>query len=441
MFVDFIVGLLISSLKKLLPQEKFKLHLLPEQEDFVDVKDLMKSLTDEQLIQSANDYWDGIGDDSLQVFKPFGDIVEPTYQTRALSVIFKAANLFEGAKVLDFGCATGWLTIALSEMGLDAHGVDVAKKAIALAKKSKKNQRTGSSVQFKDYDGHTLPYPDSSFDRIICFDTFHHVKNIEATIIEMARVLKPGGRIIMSEPYFGHSRAVQSQNEMRNFNVIENDLDMREVARLCRANDMTYPTFLLLPNELIECRFEDNEKWNSDEAMHNNFMEKLSLQSPHPAGLMFYIEKWKDEQFPCVYSFKENVQNKNSMAMEGFCSPEAWGSWIVSQTARLTLPLDIRNVSGLRVSITCRSFTPKMRRILKAKIIVNGKLKINKMFFNSSEQELVFTLDRAELAGFDCIVFDFEFSPGKSPFELGLGPDQRRLELGISSIEVSSLDS
>ena len=80
--------------------------------------------------------------------------------------------------------------------------------------------------QFLTFDGHTLPLPDESVERIICLDAFHHVPNPEEVLAEMSRVLVAGGRAGFAEPGPEHSRSETSQYEMRQHSVIENDVDL-----------------------------------------------------------------------------------------------------------------------------------------------------------------------------------------------------------------------
>jgi SAM-dependent methyltransferase len=51
-------------------------------------------------------------------------------------------------------------------------------------------------------DGQRLPFADASFDRIICTETLEHVEDVGQTLGELARVLKPGGRLAVSVPHF-----------------------------------------------------------------------------------------------------------------------------------------------------------------------------------------------------------------------------------------------
>ena len=51
------------------------------------------------------------------------------------------------------------------------------------------------------YDGRTLPFSDKSFDGVLCTQVLEHVPNPEALFTEIHRVLRPGGRLILSAPF------------------------------------------------------------------------------------------------------------------------------------------------------------------------------------------------------------------------------------------------
>jgi SAM-dependent methyltransferase len=51
------------------------------------------------------------------------------------------------------------------------------------------------------YDGKTLPFPDEHFDAVVSFEVFEHVFNIDETLREIRRVLKPGGQILITTPF------------------------------------------------------------------------------------------------------------------------------------------------------------------------------------------------------------------------------------------------
>lgn len=51
------------------------------------------------------------------------------------------------------------------------------------------------------YDGRTLPFPDDHFDAVVSFEVFEHVFDIDQTMVEIRRVLKPGGQILLTTPF------------------------------------------------------------------------------------------------------------------------------------------------------------------------------------------------------------------------------------------------
>ena len=232
---------------------------------FIDVRDLIATLTDEELMATADAYFAGLNAGSEQCYKPFSNPSDAVYLTRHLGLLLQAADLFMGADVLDFGCATGWLTLGLAEMGLNATGVDVSPAAIALADglKAQRGLRPGSVAQFHSYDGHRLPYPDASFDRVVCFDSFHHVRDQATTLAEMARVLRPGGRIAMLEPGPNHSKTPQSQAEMAQFKVIENDIALPEIARIAKGLGLSPPQVLVQFHKPLSLGFDTFQEWTS----------------------------------------------------------------------------------------------------------------------------------------------------------------------------------
>ncbi|HEY7728972.1 MAG TPA: methyltransferase domain-containing protein, partial [Candidatus Eisenbacteria bacterium] len=80
--------------------------------------------------------------------------------------------------------------------------------------------------RFLPYDGHRLPLPAESVDRIACFDAFHHVPNPEELLGEFYRVLRPGGRAVLAEPGEGHSHSELSAFETDRCGVLETELDV-----------------------------------------------------------------------------------------------------------------------------------------------------------------------------------------------------------------------
>lgn len=104
-----------------------------------------------------------------------------------------------GDRVLEIGCGTGSLLMALkrAQPGADAVGLDPDAAALAIARR--KAARAGLGVQLDQGFADELPYPDASFDRVLSSFMFHHLSRgvKETTLREVLRVLRPGGRFHM----------------------------------------------------------------------------------------------------------------------------------------------------------------------------------------------------------------------------------------------------
>lgn len=260
----------------------------------VDVRRLIDSLSDDDLRQCADEYFSGITVDSPQCHKPFMDPDNAVHLCAHLGLLFEAADLFPAAEVLDFGCGTGWLTMALGQIGCRAVGVDLSPKAIELARRLAAEGRPGrrGAAEFASYDGRRLPFEDGRFDRIVCFDAFHHVKDQQATLAEFARVLRPGGRVAFVEPGPHHSTTPQSQAEMLHHRVIENDVVMEDIARFAEAVGLAAPEFLLQYPRPLRVGLEDFRRWSSDGVPAHEARRLIHpLISSMTDGQYFHLQK------------------------------------------------------------------------------------------------------------------------------------------------------
>jgi ubiquinone/menaquinone biosynthesis C-methylase UbiE len=104
-----------------------------------------------------------------------------------------------GDRVLEIGCGTGSLLLAVkrSQPGAEVVGLDPDAAALAIARR--KADRAGVRVQTDQGYADELPYPDASFDRVLSSFMFHHLPRAakEASMREARRVLRPGGRFHM----------------------------------------------------------------------------------------------------------------------------------------------------------------------------------------------------------------------------------------------------
>lgn len=113
------------------------------------------------------------------------------------SRLVEQANIQACEKILEFGFGTASQTILMKQKTPDAQiiGVDVDPKIRDLA--LKKFEKTGLDIRLDLYDGATLPYPDSAFDKVVSSLVFHQLTAEQKLkcLRELRRVLKPNGEI------------------------------------------------------------------------------------------------------------------------------------------------------------------------------------------------------------------------------------------------------
>jgi SAM-dependent methyltransferase len=92
-------------------------------------------------------------------------------------------------KMLDVGCGSAWLAEHFS----DYTGIDSSPDAMSAA------ARSGREIMLGTVDG-PLPFDDATFGGVILKDVLEHVPEPVATVGEVQRVLRPGGRVFASSP-------------------------------------------------------------------------------------------------------------------------------------------------------------------------------------------------------------------------------------------------
>jgi ubiquinone/menaquinone biosynthesis C-methylase UbiE len=103
--------------------------------------------------------------------------------------------------ILDVGCGTGALLRELESRldgGIDLAGVDPAPAMLEVARAK---LRPGSRTRLKEASAEQLPFPDETFELLVSTVSFHHWSDQPAGLREAARVLTPGGRILLADHF------------------------------------------------------------------------------------------------------------------------------------------------------------------------------------------------------------------------------------------------
>ena len=100
----------------------------------------------------------------------------------------------KGHRILEVGCRAGNLTQHFYE-GNEVVGIDVDRNALA-----EFEERLGLKGQWVDVDSEDIPFKDSEFDLVVISEVMEHLRFPRHALVEIARVLRPGGRIVGSVP-------------------------------------------------------------------------------------------------------------------------------------------------------------------------------------------------------------------------------------------------
>lgn len=100
---------------------------------------------------------------------------------------------WDGLRVLDLGCAGGFMAEALAQRGARVTGIDPAQKAVEAARAHA--AAGGLDIRYDIGVGEALPYEDDAFDAIVCLDVLEHVHDLDRVCAEMARTTVRGGTL------------------------------------------------------------------------------------------------------------------------------------------------------------------------------------------------------------------------------------------------------
>lgn len=120
------------------------------------------------------------------------------------------------ATILDAGCGSCAKSILLAKRGFKVVATDFSSEALGLAAETVERAGVTDRITLRQGDLLRLPFVDGEFRFAICWGVLMHVPQLEQAMAELARVLAPGGVLVLSE---GNMRSVQSVS-MRGLKVL-----------------------------------------------------------------------------------------------------------------------------------------------------------------------------------------------------------------------------
>jgi 2-polyprenyl-3-methyl-5-hydroxy-6-metoxy-1,4-benzoquinol methylase len=122
----------------------------------------------------------------------------------ALRAAFLGEHVSAGDRVLDVGCGEGRFTGILTSAGAEVVGVDVAEEPLRRAR------ALDPELDLRVLDGEAAwDLPDASFDVVWAGEVIEHVADTAGWLSEARRVLRPGGRLLLSTPAHGRGRMLR----------------------------------------------------------------------------------------------------------------------------------------------------------------------------------------------------------------------------------------
>ena len=139
-----------------------------------------------------------------EVSKAYDTIAQQFHDERAAKINFyneflempntiKVIGQVKGKRVLDIGCGPGLYANLLHRHGAEVHAIDISKKEIEIARQHYKG------IDFRVASAEKLPYRKGYFDLALIALAFTHFNDMDKALAEACRVLKTGGRLVISE--------------------------------------------------------------------------------------------------------------------------------------------------------------------------------------------------------------------------------------------------
>lgn len=146
------------------------------------------------VAEAATFYEEFFTDNDVAVMTSGGDI-RRYYRGMVLRQV-AWANMPKGARVLDVGCGIGDNLRYVLREDASFFGLEYALKTACAA-----SRLLGDRVAISAGSATAIPYESDRFDLVLCIEVLEHVDKDEVAISEIARVLRPGGALILSLPY------------------------------------------------------------------------------------------------------------------------------------------------------------------------------------------------------------------------------------------------
>jgi 2-polyprenyl-3-methyl-5-hydroxy-6-metoxy-1,4-benzoquinol methylase len=154
--------------------------------------------------------------------------------------MIKRLDPHKGEKVLDIACGAGDLSLKIAAKGCEVHGIDMSAEGIESAKRLAGIAKT--KCEFTIGDAEHLPYADGFFDKVVCSSSLEHFKDDAQSLREMKRVVKPGGKIILTVDSLTYPIRPELKERHRKMCAVEHYYTREDMAKALKNAGLTMVT-------------------------------------------------------------------------------------------------------------------------------------------------------------------------------------------------------
>jgi 2-polyprenyl-6-hydroxyphenyl methylase/3-demethylubiquinone-9 3-methyltransferase len=150
----------------------------------------------------------------------FDRLINPYDLQRRIEIIFDellGGESLNGHRVLDVGCGTGAFSLRALERGAMVASLDIGPQLLARA-------RAKGVPRVVAGDAMILPFADARFDVVLSSECIEHTADPQRAVVEMLRVLRPGGRLVLTCPnrFWHWSVTLANTLNLRPYRGLEN---------------------------------------------------------------------------------------------------------------------------------------------------------------------------------------------------------------------------